>query len=91
MVIVGDPVIVREEAGDDRGATGGAQRGGDKRIGEVHAVCGHTIEMRGLEKGVIHVAQSVETLVINEDEDDVALGWLGGGSERGRGESEQED
>ena len=43
----------------------------------MHPVFRHVVEMWGLEEGVPHVAQGIESLIIDENQDDIARGVLG--------------
>ena len=81
--VVLDLVGVHVEAGEDGGAAGGAETASDEGVLEVGAAGGEAVEMRRLEPGVAGAAHGVVTVIVTEDEDDVAalrgLGGEGGG------------
>jgi hypothetical protein len=77
VVIVDDAMIMGVEAGEDGGAAGRAERSGDESVLEVGAVAGEAIHVGGLDEGMAEKAESVVSVVIGEDDDDVARCGVG--------------
>ena len=69
--VVQDAVPVGVLTGEDRGAARRAQRRGHERVLEQHALRDQAVEVRRLEERVAERRRGVETLVVDQDEDDV--------------------
>ena len=68
---VGDAMSPHVLSGEDGGAAGAANRGGDKGIVEVGATCGEAIQVGCFEVLVSLKAETVLRLIVSEEEDDV--------------------
>ena len=66
-------MLVGVLTGQDRSPAGGAERRRDECVLEDDPTCGESIEAGCLEEGMAEEAESVVALVVDEDEDDVAL------------------
>ena len=58
-------------AGENAGAVRRAGGGGDKSVGEISAIGGELVDVRGLDDRVTGTSQVVGTVVIGEDDDNI--------------------
>ena len=69
--VVGDAVLVRVEAAQERRPARRAQRRRAERVPEVHALASDAIDVRRLDVGMSGVAERVPPEVVEQDEEDV--------------------
>src|SRR5439155_3306303 len=75
-----------QSTGEQGSAAGGADTGGDIKIGELHAFTGHSIEVGSANAGMTVTTQIAIAEVVGQDNDDVRR--AGGGDQ---GESDEEE
>lgn len=64
-------MLMRVQAGQQRGAAWAAQRMDDKRIFKDHAFIGEAIEIRALKKRLPGNAQGIAAQIVNHNDQDV--------------------
>ncbi len=72
-IVIDDAMAVRIDTGENGSATGAAERGGDESVFEMNPFMGEAVELRSFKPRLsFHEAESVVTMIVAQDEDDVA-------------------